>query len=66
MPSYCFFLRHKLDTDIWEIQPVCWSTLNKLEISFKYVTNTLQYFGICSHMASGLQNFVHAITLDIG
>ena len=52
--------------DVWEIQPVRWCTLNKLEISFKYVTITLQYVGIRSHMASGSQNFVQANTLDIG
>ena len=52
--------------DVWEIQPVRWCTLDKLEISFKYISNTLQYVGICSHMASGLKNFVHANALDIG
>ena len=35
-------------------------TLNKLEIRFQYVTNTLQYMyvGIRCHMAKWLQNFV--------
>ena len=28
---------------------VRWCTLNKLEISFKYVTNTLQYVGVRCH-----------------
>ena len=29
---------------------VLWSTLNKLEIRFQYVTKTLQYVGISYHM----------------
>ena len=41
------------------------STLNTLEISFKYVMNTLQYVGIRCHTARGSRNFVHAYTLDI-
>ena len=52
--------------DVWEIRPVRFCTLNMLEISFEYVTNTLQYVGIRSHMASGFQNVVHANTTGIG
>ena len=44
---------------------VRWCTLNKLEISFKYVTNTLQYVGVRCHMAKGSQNLVLIYTLDI-
>ena len=35
-------------------------TLNKLEISFKYDTNTLQYVGIRCHTSNGSKNLVHA------
>ena len=41
------------------------STLNKVEISFKYVTNTLQYVGVRCHMAKGSQNLVLFYTLDV-
>ena len=44
-------------TNICEIQQVRWCTLNKLEISFQYVTNTLQYGGIRCHTAKRSQNF---------
>ena len=37
----------------------------KLEISFQYVTNTLQYGGIRCHAAKRAHNFVHSYTLDI-
>ena len=37
--------------DVWEIQQVGWCTLNSLEISFKHVSNMLQYVGICCHTA---------------
>ena len=48
-----------------EIQQVRWCTLHKLEISFQYVMNTLQYGGIRCHMAKRSRNFVHSYTLDI-
>ena len=35
------------------IHQVRWCTLNKLEMSFKYATNTLQYVGVRCHMAKG-------------
>ena len=44
---------------------VRWCTLNKLEISFKYVTNTLQYVGVRCHMPKRSQNLVLIYTLDI-
>ena len=37
---------------------VRWCTLNKLEIRFQYITNTLQYDGILYHMTKRSQNFV--------
>ena len=40
------------------IYQVHWCTLNKLDISFKYVTNTLQYVDVHCHMAKGSQNLV--------
>ena len=46
--------------DVIEIQQVCWCTLNKLEISFKHDTNTLQYIGIHCNMAKRSQHFVLA------
>ena len=51
--------------NVYEIQQVPWCTLHKLEISFQYVTNTLQYGGICCHTAKRSHNFVHSYTLDI-
>ena len=39
--------------DVWEIKQVHWCTLNKLEISFKYVTNKPQHIGIRCHTAKG-------------
>ena len=46
---------------------VRWCTLNKLEISFKYVTrtNTLQYCDIRCHTAKGSQKFVHAYIVHL-
>ena len=44
---------------------VRWSTLNKLEIRFQYVTNTLQYVGIRCHMAKWAQNVALFYTFDI-
>ena len=51
--------------NVCEIQQVRWCTLNKLEISCQYVTNTLQYGGIRCHTAKRSRNFVHSYTLDI-
>ena len=51
--------------NVCEIQQVRRCTLNKLEISFQYVTNTLQYGGIRCHTAKRSHNFVHSNTLDI-
>ena len=48
-----------------KINQVRWCTLNKLEILFQYVTNTLQYVGIRCHMAKWSQNFVLFNTFDI-
>ena len=45
------------------IHKVRWCTLNKLEINFKYVTNTLQYVGVRCNMAKGSQNCVLFYTL---
>ena len=47
------------------INQVRWCTLNTLEISFKYVTHTLQYVGVRCHIAKGSQNCVLFYTLDI-
>ena len=47
------------------IHQISWCTLNKLEISFKYVTNALQYVGVRCHMTKGSQNLVLCYTLDI-
>ena len=52
-----------------KIQQVRWCTLNKLEIRFQYVTNTLQYVGIRCHMTKFSQNFVlfyidHELLID--
>ena len=44
---------------------VRWCTLNKLDIRFQYVTNTLQYVGIRCHMTKWSQNFVLLYTVDI-
>ena len=46
-------------------QTVRWCTLNKLDIRFQYVTNTLQYVGIRCHMIKWSQNFVLLYTVDI-
>ena len=51
--------------NVCEIQQVRWCTLHKLEISFQYVTNTLQYGGIRCHTARRSHNFEHSYTLDI-
>ena len=51
--------------NVCETQQVCWCTLNKLEIRFQYVTNTLLYGGIRCHTAKRSHNFVHSYTLDI-
>ena len=48
-----------------EIHQVRWCTLNKLEIRFQYVTNTLQYVGIRCHMTKWSENFVLFYTFDI-
>ena len=48
-----------------KINQVRCSTLNKLEIRFQCVTNTLQYVGISCHMAKWSQNFVLFYTFDI-
>ena len=47
------------------INQVRWCTLNKLEISIKYITNTLQYASIRCSIAKGSQNAVLFYTLDI-
>ena len=47
------------------IHKVRWCTLNKLGISFKYVTNTPQYVDVRCHMAKGSQNLVLFYTLDL-
>ena len=44
---------------------MCGCILNKLEISFECVTNTLQYVGIRCHMTKGSQNCVLFYKLDI-
>ena len=44
---------------------VRWNTVDKLDICFKYVTNTLQYVGVRCHVAKGSQNLVLFYTLDI-
>ena len=57
-----------VSTNVWgrlKINQVRWCTLNKLEIRFQYITNTLQYVGICCHMAKWSQNFVLFYTFDI-
>ena len=54
-----------VSTNVCEIQQVHWRTLHKLEISFQYVTNMLQYGGIRYHTAKRSHNFVHSYTLDI-
>ena len=41
-----------------KIHQAHWCTLNKLEIRFQYVTNTLQYVGIRCHMTKWSQNVV--------
>ena len=48
-----------------KIHKVRWRTLNKLEIRFQYVTNTLQYVGIRCHMTKWSQNCVLFYTFDI-
>ena len=48
-----------------KIHQVRWCTLNKLEIRFQYVTNTLQYVGIRCHITNILQIFVLFYTFDI-
>ena len=48
-----------------KINQVRWCTLNKLEIRFQYVTNTLQYVGIRCHMAKRSYKFVLFYTFDI-
>ena len=54
-----------ISTNVCENQQVRWCRLYKLEISFQYVTNTLQYGGIRCHTAKGSHNFVHSHTLDM-
>ena len=51
--------------DVCEIQQVRWCTLHKLEISFQYVTNTLQCAGIRCHTARRSHILVHSYKLDI-
>ena len=51
--------------NVCKIQQVRWCTLNKLEISFQYATNMLQYGGKRCHKAKRSHNFVHSNTLDI-
>ena len=46
-----------VSTNVCEIQQVRSYTLNKLEIRFQYVTNTLQYAGIRCHAAKRFHNF---------
>ena len=53
------------NASVCEIQPVRCCTLHKLEISFQYVTNTLQNVCIRCHTAKRSYNFVHSYTLDI-
>ena len=49
-----------------KINQVRWCTLDKLEICFQYVTNTLQYVGIRCHIAKWSQNnLVQFYTFDI-
>ena len=48
-----------------KINQVRWCTLDKLEIRFQYVTNTLQYAGIRCHMAKWSHNLVQFYTFDI-
>ena len=48
-----------------KINQVRWCTLDKLEMRFQYVTNTLQYVGIRCHMAKWSQNLVQFYTFDI-
>ena len=59
------YVRAPKYADVRKIQLVHLCTLNKLEIHFKYVTDTLQYGGIRCHSAKGSQKCVHAYTLDI-
>ena len=44
------------NAEVSKIQSVRWCTLNKLEIGFKYVTNTLQYNRILCHAAKVSKN----------
>ena len=48
-----------------KIHQVRWCTLNKLEIRFQYVTNTLQYVGIRCHMTKWSRNAVIFYMFDI-
>ena len=48
-----------------KINQVRWCTLNKLEIRFQYVRNTLQYVGMRYDMAKRSHNFVLFYTFDI-
>ena len=48
-----------------KIHQVRWCMLNKLEIRFQYVTNTLQYVGIRCHMTKWSENFVLFYTTGI-
>ena len=48
-----------------KIHQIRWCTLNKLEIRYQYVTNTLQYVGIRCHMTKWSQNVVLFYTFDI-
>ena len=48
-----------------KIHHVRWCKLNKLEIRFQCVTNTLQYVGIHCHMTKWSQNFVRFYTFEL-